>query len=147
VSIYWDVLAAVRAKVVGLSLPGVMPGQVVIRKKPAFVQEVDQQPLVCLCPRAERPAGEHFGNELWMDYPVIVATIRENKLALHDVQRILDSREDIRLALHKPYLDGAPTVFDSDYNPEPVFDLGALANAYDVSLQEFVFRSNETRSA
>lgn len=146
--VYSSILTGVKNLVA--SIPGLSTsGQVVIRKRPAFVRAVDTTlPLVCVCPTVERLNDYTFLNESWLDYPVLIALITESALALHSPDTILDLRETIRKKLMVTLITGASSVFDlADYSPEPAFDHSGFDAAMDVSVQEFVYRSSDTRNA
>lgn len=145
-SIYWDILQAVHRRLITLAPDRLSPAQIHIRKRPAFIREHDSLPLLLVCPEAEREDEHQFGATLFVDYPVIVALLDESALVLADPSWQLARRQEIRRRLHQVLLSDASTVFDVvSYEPSPLFDLGGLDAAFDVSLQRFVYRSHEQR--
>lgn len=122
------------------------------RKRPfVSTDHGDTLPFCCVAPARESVALLYFGNGAHIDYTVIVALFQAKGATLDDAtQRAWqqDRREEIRKVLYKSGLSGASTVMACvKYEPEPVFDLAGLDTLFDVSLQSFTFRSNETRSS
>lgn len=144
-SVYNTILDAVAAQmttVAGLTAPG----QVKKRKRPVYIKEYDPLPLLCVCPRAERVLAYVQNGDVFIRYPVVLALVRQQPLDFGDVAFELDTRELIRLKLSHETLTGASTVFNFDYDPEPVFDLSGLDASVDVSMQEFVFTSRDVKA-
>lgn len=150
-SVYYNILDATKSLVstiTGLTTTG----QVVIRKKPAYISTVDAAlPLVCICPTVERLDDYVFPNEVFLIYPVQVALIQESKLLLANtaaMQAFLDYREAIRKKLSTVTLSGVTGMMDFvGYNPNPAFDSSALDSGFDVSVQEFTYKVTETRNS
>lgn len=151
-SIQWTITTAVEdvlAAMAGFGMPGVTMFKV--QKRPFFSADHGHTlPFVAICPMKERILEQTMANRIVTGYPVVVAILQafgstwENETQL---QWQLDRREEVWLALWKNSLAGATTVFNTDYEPDPVFDLQGLDRHHDVSLQLFLFHSNQARSA
>jgi hypothetical protein len=123
---------------------------VVVRKRPIVTREHDTFPLVILSPQQEKIHAQQFERGVQIDYPVAVVILpakTSNPASAAELQALLDRREEARDALWKPYLSGVSTVMDTQYEPSPAFDLGGLDHLFDVSLQLFTFRDQDTRDA
>lgn len=141
--VYSAILEAVRAAILGSSS---LPKSVFVRKRIYRDKDLDGTlPAVYIAPTVERKEGLHFSNSALIDYPVLVAVISQSAHVLINPFEMLDMRDVIRSLLWRTSLSGAPTVFDCDYNPSPAYDLSGLDATYDVSIQQFVFRSQEDR--
>lgn len=149
-SAYWDILSAART--VLAALPGMSGVTFVIRKRLYADPNADRDslPLGVLAPESEDINGLTFSNQAFVDYPVLFGLFHAGNHAVGDtttLQSELDKRDAARKALHKPSLSGVATVFDANYDPAPVVDLQGQDNLFDVSVQRFVFRNSEDRSA
>jgi hypothetical protein len=145
VSVAWAILEAVRN---ALALdPALVGVSIRLRKTPYVDQDRDTLPVVVISPEAERPVEEAYGGTAQVDYPVLVMHVQAGGSTMEDetaLRRQLDAREAVR-RLHGPTLSGAPTVYDSTYEPDPPYDTAALDAQHDVSVQRLVFRSDEPR--
>lgn len=147
---YSLILSAVRDLLE--TLPELAGGSVVIRKRPAYIPQVDgplsSKTLVCVCPTTERLFDGVFSNEDHLDYAVQVAIVAESRLLLHEdgMLAMLDLRETIRQKLRTHVLSGTNVYDVVAYNPSPAFDKSGLDSLHDVSAQEFVFRTSEVRN-
>lgn len=147
-AVAYDILKAVKKLIE--KIDGVSHYTVRIRRKPAYVPSVDtMKRVICVCPQDERLADMTFSNTDYFDYPVLVAVVQENALLLEDqcaIEKWLQLREDIRRTLRVTTLATVGTVFDvTGYNPSPPFDPSGVTQGFDVSSQEFLYRSKEIR--
>lgn len=148
---YFDTICD-SVKTVIAALPN-FSGVTCAHRKRLFVStdHGDTLPFCVVAPGRESIALLYFGNGAHVDYTVNVAIVQAKGATLADAtqrQWQQDRREEIRKALYKSGLSGASTVMACvKYEPEPVFDLQGLDQLFDVSVQAFTFRSNETRSS
>lgn len=139
-SVKADILAAAKAALQAAALAGV--AQVSVRKHAVAVRESDPFPLVVLSAEREEWLGGGYGRDDFYRYPVLVTLIAEGQL-LHDPAFVQTTREDVRAALFKTTLAGAPTVWDCEYQADPDFDREGLHAGLDVSGQRFVYSSRD----
>lgn len=148
-SVYSDILSAVKTKVEGSGVFASTPIPVSIRKRAFFsASHGDTPPAVMIAPGEERIHSLYMPDGVWVDYPVHVLLVSAEGGALGnatELQYQLDRRQELRALLWKSSLSGVSAVFDCDYDPHPAFDLGGLDKLYDVSVQLFTFRAKETR--
>jgi hypothetical protein len=140
-----DILNAVQSVLQTVSANA----SILVRKFPFWIAEYDTFPMVCISPEAEIINAETFENTVWIDYPVVVMHVATRGSDPENQNQILDQlrfREQARLSLWRPSLAGVSSVFDCSYEPNPPFDLTALENSFDVSLQLFTFRTSEARA-
>lgn len=137
-------VASVTSGISGLESIGVK-----IRKRPFFSKEHgDTFPLIVISSLPEKIAKLHMPNGIWWDYPILVTLIQENGATLGSLTEYnwqSNTRQAIRDALYQPSLAGVTSVFDVDYDPHPIVDLGGLDSLFDISLQLFTFRIATTR--
>lgn len=101
-----------------------------------------------IVPGRERIRKLHMPDGVWWEYPVYVVLFQAGGSVenLTEIQWMLDTRAALAALLWKARpLAGMATIVDCDYDPHPVFDLGALSKHYDASVQLFTFISVETR--
>lgn len=146
--VQWTITDAVRDVVAGVS--AFSSATVKAQKRPFFSSDHGHTlPFVSVCPLKERVDREDMGNIVHMKYPVLVAILHKLGSALEnetELQWQLDARQAVSDALWKTTLSGASTVYDSDYEPAPAFDLAGMDRMFDVSLQLFTFTSAQPRS-
>lgn len=147
-SIGWQLASAARDALAGVS--GLSGAQVRIRKRPFFSKEHgDAYPMVCVSILPEKILGTFMPAGLRMRYILLVAIFQAVGSTLADpvsYQWQTDRREDFRQALFVPALGGVPGVHDCGYDAGPVYDLGALGNLHDISLQTFSYDVAESRT-
>lgn len=145
-SVYGDILDAVKTVVQGLSLANLPPASVVVRKTPVYLAEHDPVPLVVISPVLEGLDGLAFGDQAFTTYEVRVTVYHEAAFNWEALDWLLDVRERIRKALFVTTLAGAPTVMDAAWLPQPTYDAAGLSAGVDVSRQGFVYTSSEGRT-
>ncbi len=144
-SVFTELLKAVVAEVSAVVL--LTPDQIRVRRRLAYRQGHDTLPMLVIAPDAERIADQQMGNGIWIDYPINFALFEESSLILEPPYWLLDRREEIRKALHVTTFPGVPEIFDVvSYDPSAPYPDGAFDQAFDVSVQRFTWRSNETRA-
>jgi hypothetical protein len=145
VSVYGDILDAVKAKVDGLGLQHLPAASVVLRKAAVYLAEHDAIPLLVVAPVMDEMQELQFDGNGFFRYEVRLTVYHESGLDWRVTDWLLGVRESLRNALFQPTLAGASTVFDCDWNPGPVYDAGVLPVGVDVSRMSFVFTSSEAR--
>ena len=148
-SVYWDILSACKSALQADPDFAAASVTVAVRKRPFFsADHGDSYPFCCLSPTSERVKALQMSNGAWYDHPVRVVVFLAKNAALASetqLQLQLQLREAARSALYRDSLAGVASVRDCDYDPEPAFDLGALAEQHDVSCQQFTFRTDGPR--
>jgi len=149
VSVYWDILAAVRTKIRSVTEIGL--AEVKIRPKPLVINGTDTLPLVLVCPRKDSWEGIpdlQFDNNCIVAYPVLVGVVIEGNFDQDGLKWQLNVRDAIRRKLFNPTVlqSSVPSVFDVVYEPNPRgVDMAALAAHLDLSFQQFTWSSSEAR--
>jgi hypothetical protein len=139
VSVYSDLLEAVRARVQSLGLPGI--AAVAVMKLPAVEEELDTLPLIAIVPAEED--AEHrpyaYDNQAEVVYPVEVVAINTakrllgaegNESANDDLSRHTGWQERVRHAFYNPRVLGLAGVWKTEIRPGKPVDRGAVNQAY-----------------
>lgn len=119
----------------------------VIRRQ--FVKfEGDPSTLCIISPQGWRIADEQFEGKLIIDFLVGVLFLYPGNMQLETgLTTILDEIDAARRGLHVTSLSTATTVFDSDIDLRPPFDLTALEKTnFDYCPMLLTYRSAESRN-
>jgi hypothetical protein len=148
-SVYRDILAAVKTIIQALSLSG-FDDNVVIRKKPHITKHdgiTDTQGIIVISPSAEIIAEEYTENLENINYPVHITFAQGGNgvLNVQATEQLLDARESVRRALHKPSLSGVSSVIDTQVFMSRAFNPGLFGVNYDASQLTVIFKSTEAR--
>ncbi len=145
-SIYFDILEAVKQRVLGASNE-IMP---VIRKRPILLA-TDAIPAIVISPGpgAETIGLEAFGQVVEYLYPVTITIVMaSDRVTEVEVYGALELRERIRQAMYQPLLAGVASVLNTTIDLDPPYSTAAGPNTvYDVTAIRLTFSSNEHRSA
>lgn len=129
---------------------GVQPTATVkIRKRIRRFAEEDL-PLIIVSPLrdVEVQAEEAFEGYVHINYEVLVVIIYDGNQKLEtQLANVLDAREAIRHALHVTTLTFAGTVYDSQINLNPVYEMAELDKNYDYSTLSVIYWSKELRTS
>lgn len=144
-SIYFDILEAVKQRVVGVSNE-IEP---VIRKRPILLA-TDPIPAIIISPGpgAETVGQEMFGGGVEYLYPVTVTIVAaSDRVTEIEVHGMLDLRERIRQAMYQPLLAGVASVRNTTIDLDPSYSTAAgPSTVYDVTAIRLTFSSIENRS-
>lgn len=152
-SVYRDILTNVKAVIDGLTLSGF--DSVVIRKRPEKSSSdalTGDAGIIIVSPGAEWIADEYTENTQNVVYPVFVTFVQggDGRLNVQATNNLLDARETVRQALHKPTPFTAlhPTyeIIDTTVNLTPAFNMLLFPSNFDASQIAFFFKSTEARS-
>jgi hypothetical protein len=145
-SIYFDILEAVRQRVLGASNE-ITP---IIRKRPMLLA-TDTIPAIIISPGpgAETIGLEAFGQVVEYLYPVTITLVMaSDRVTEVEVYGALELRERIRQAMYQPLLAGVASVLNTTIDLDPPYSTAAGPNTvYDVTAIRLTFSSTEHRSA
>lgn len=145
-SIYFDILEAVRQRVLGASNE-ITP---IIRKRPMLLA-TDTIPAIIISPGpgAETIGLEAFGAVVEYLYPVTITLVMaSDRVTEVEVYGALELRERIRQAMYQPLLAGVASVLNTTIDLDPPYSTAAGPNTvYDVTAIRLTFSSTEHRSA
>ena len=145
-SIYFDILEAVRQRVLGASNE-ITP---IIRKRPMLLA-TDTIPAIIISPGpgAETIGLEAFGQVVEYLYPVTITLVMaSDRVTEVEVYGALELRERIRQAMYQPLLAGVASVLNTTIDLDPPYSTAAGPNTvYDVTAIRLTFTSSEHRSA
>lgn len=145
-SIYFDILEAVRQRVLGASNE-ITP---IIRKRPMLLA-TDTIPAIIISPGpgAETIGMEAFGQVVEYLYPVTITLVMaSDRVTEVEVYGALELRERIRQAMYQPLLAGVASVLNTTIDLDPPYSTAAGPNTvYDVTAIRLTFSSTEHRSA
>jgi hypothetical protein len=145
-SIYFDILEAVRQRVLGASNE-ITP---IIRKRPMLLA-TDTIPAIIISPGpgAETIGLEAFGQVVEYLYPVTITLVMaSDRVTEVEVYGALELRERIRQAMYQPLLAGVASVLNTTIDLDPPYSTAAGPNTvYDVTAIRLTFTSTEHRSA
>lgn len=154
-SVYRDILGGVKDVIDGLTLSGFT--SVAIRKRPEKSSTDnlrEDEGLIIVSPGAEWIAEEYTENTQNVVYPVFVTFVQagDGRLNVQSTNDLLDAREAVRKALHKPqpFEDLMPSyevdIPDVTVNLTPAFNMLLFPKNFDASQIVFFFKSTETRA-
>ncbi len=147
-SVYRDILAAVKSGIDSLSLDGF--SKVAIRKRPHIVRTdfEDGSGLIIVSPSAEIVAEEYTENTENIDYPVHVTFVQagDGIVNVDATNQLLDAREDVRRKFHITTLAGVSSVIDVRVFLSRAFDPFLFGVNYDAGQLTMIFKSEEVRS-
>lgn len=145
-SIYFDILEAVRQRVLGASNE-ITP---IIRKRPMLLA-TDTIPAIIISPGpgAETVGMEAFGQVVEYLYPVTITLVMaSDRVTEVEVYGALELRERIRQAMYQPLLAGVASVLNTTIDLDPPYSTAAGPHTvYDVTAIRLTFSSTEHRSA
>lgn len=145
-SIYFDILEAVRQRVLGASNE-ITP---IIRKRPMLLA-TDTIPAIIISPGpgAETIGLEAFGQVVEYLYPVTITLVMaSDRVTEVEVYGALELRERIRQAMYQPLLAGVASVLNTTIDLDPPYSTAAgPSTVYDVTAIRLTFSSTEHRSA
>ena len=145
-SIYFDILEAVKQRVLGASNE-ITP---IIRKRPMLLA-TDTIPAIIISPGpgAETIGLEAFGAVVEYLYPVTITLVMaSDRVTEVEVYGALELRERIRQAMYQPLLAGVASVLNTTIDLDPPYSTAAGPNTvYDVTAIRLTFSSHEHRSA
>ena len=145
-SIYFDILEAVKQRVLGASNE-ITP---IIRKRPMLLA-TDTIPAIIISPGpgAETIGLEAFGQVVEYLYPVTITLVMaSDRVTEVEVSGALELRERIRQAMYQPLLAGVASVLNTTIDLDPPYSTAAGPNTvYDVTAIRLTFSSTEHRSA
>jgi len=145
-SVWGEILAAVKTRVTGLSG---LPATPVTREDPRLMQSDTTLPLLAVVDGGpERPIDFAFTKIVWEQYPVLVLWVKVNDRANALVTAELDGRQLIMDTLdQRPPLSGvtAATVTDVDLEPLDLFDYPPNNAVYKVFGVRAIYTAYRTR--
>lgn len=147
-SVYRDILAAVKTGIDGLTLTGFSKTE--IRKRPHIARTdlSDGEGLIIVSPSAEIIAEEYTENVENIDYPVHVTFVQagDGVVNVQATNDLLDAREAVRRHFHITSLTGVASVIDVRVFLSRAFDPFLFGVNYDASQLTLIFKSTEVRS-
>lgn len=150
-SLYWDIVAGVETVVGALSAITSNSVMVKVQKRPFFSPDHGHTlPFLSLVMTKERKAALQMEGAAWWDHPIHCVLIQTQSATVEDrtaMQLQATLRQALRDALYQTTLSGVATVYDTDYEPDAVLDLGGLDQLFDTSIQLFTFRAATTRAS
>ena len=145
-STFYSILQAVQTEV-----KAVVPNTVIRRKLLKLETDLATLPIVYLVPMI--PPGEKwkeltFNKNVVYEYPVLIVYVAAGaKDMITGLDTFLATREAIRNACFMPILTGDSTIWDNDFDPDPILKFAELLGGdYDVCGWKFLYYSKETRS-
>ncbi len=137
-----DVKAIVRASISTL--------EIVVRKA-LILTEADLAvlPVCILIPSDRANANEGFEGAIIREYEVGVAVVYSDNQELDTTlykDAAIRARATLEKALHVTSLPNAPTVYDCDLDPNPIYNADALPKDVDWSVFKLTYKSSEQRN-
>ena len=149
--IYYSILEAVRDKVRTLTLDGIQPADVKIRKLPKATESLDGLPCVVVAPGEDPELLTPHSFEDDASYEVaysvdVVCVADDDADFVTNIDRYFRWREQVRRAFQSPRLEDVPAVFDTRLKPLAPLDRQLLNNNYAYTGITVRFHASEQRT-
>lgn len=146
-SLYGDLLAAVRIKLISLGLAGI--GANVLLKKFVYFRDGVNFPAAFVCPYNEQwpDAGSNARDDSGYGISICLARTSNHANELAQDDRLLDWRETVRKAFRSQRIAGAGADHHTTkVEPGPVFDPASFGNQFDATFLTLRAWAREPRS-